>query len=168
MKRRGCVQALSLAILLVTLASSTFAQTSEAQRRIKQPVDESNLIVLKGNTHPLARPQFDRGAAPGGLPMNRMLLVLQHTPAQEAAIKDLLTEQQNQSLPQFHQWLTPQQYGQMFGPSDADVQTVTAWLESHGLAVTRVANGRHVIEFSGTAAQVQVDPEVRRVYLGEP
>ena len=155
MKRQRCVQALSLAILLVTLASSAFAQTSEAQRRIKQPVDESNLVVLKGNTHPLARPQFDRGAAPGSLPMNRMLLVLQHTPAQEAAIKDLLTEQQNQSLPQFHQWLTPQQYGQMFGPSDADVQTVTAWLESHGFAVTRVANGRHVIEFSGTAAQVQ-------------
>jgi subtilase family serine protease len=155
MKRQGCVQTLSLAILLLILATSTSAQTSEVQRRITQPVDESNLIVLKGNTHPLARPQYERGAAPGSLPMNRMLLVLQHTPQQEAAIKDLLAKQQNQSLPQFHQWLTPQQYGQMFGPSDADVQTVTAWLGSHGFAVTRVANGRHVIEFSGTAAQVQ-------------
>jgi len=155
MKRHGCVQALSLAILLVTLASSTSAQTSGVQRRITQPIDESNLIVLKGNTHPLARPQYDRGAAPGSLPMNRVLLVLQHAPQQEAAIKDLLGEQQNQSLPQFHQWLTPQQYGQMFGPSDADLQTVTAWLGSHGFEVTRVANGRHVIEFSGTAAQVQ-------------
>jgi subtilase family serine protease len=151
----GCVRALFLAILFFGSAGLTPAQTQDVQRRITQAIDETDRVVLQGNTHPMARPQFDRGAAPASLPMNRMLLVLRHTPEQEAAIKDLLAEQQNQSSPRFHQWLAPQQYGQMFGPSDADLQTVTAWLESHGFQVARVTNGRHVIEFSGTAEQVQ-------------
>ena len=37
---------------------------------------EPHLIRLRGNTHPLARRQFDRGRAPSNLRMNRMLLVL--------------------------------------------------------------------------------------------
>jgi hypothetical protein len=35
-----------------------------------------NLITLRGNVHPLARPQFDQGVAPDDLPMQRMLLLL--------------------------------------------------------------------------------------------
>jgi hypothetical protein len=104
--------------LIFSAAVVTMGQMASVQSRIAQAVDEKNLVTLKGNTHPMAAPQFDRGEAPGGLPMNRMLLVLQHTPAQEAAIKQLLAEQQNQGSPNFHNWLTPQQYGQMFGPSD--------------------------------------------------
>jgi trimeric autotransporter adhesin len=71
--------------------------------------------------------------------------VLQHTPAQEAAIKQLLAEQQNQGSANFHNWLTPQQYGQMFGPSDQDIQAITTWLQSHGFEVASVSPGRHVI-----------------------
>jgi hypothetical protein len=39
-------------------------------------VDEKNLAELKGNTHPLARPEFDRGTAPADLPMNVVSRVL--------------------------------------------------------------------------------------------
>jgi Pro-kumamolisin, activation domain/Bacterial Ig-like domain (group 3) len=43
----------------------------------------------------------------------------------------------------------------MFGPSDQDIQAITTWLQSHGFEVANVSPGRHVIEFSGTASQVQ-------------
>jgi hypothetical protein len=43
----------------------------------------------------------------------------------------------------------------MFGPSEQDIQTITTWLRSHGFEVANVSPGRHVIEFSGTASQVQ-------------
>ena len=141
--------------LLFGAAVATVGQTASVASRISSAVDEKNMVTLKGNTHPLATAQYDRGEAPGSLPMNRMLLVLQHTPAQEAAIKQLLAEQQNQGSPNFHNWLTPQQYGQMFGPSDQDIQTISNWLQSHGFEVANVSPGRHVIEFSGTASQVQ-------------
>jgi hypothetical protein len=123
--------------------------------RIIQRVDESAVVTLRGNTHPLAQPQFDRGAAPPDLPMERMLLVLKRSDAQEAALQALLDAQQDPGSPSYHQWLTPSAFGQQFGPSDLDIQAVATWLQSHGFQVTRVSQGRTVIEFSGTASQVQ-------------
>ncbi|MGB7023968.1 MAG: Ig-like domain repeat protein, partial [Candidatus Acidiferrales bacterium] len=131
------------------------AQTSGPKPLITQAVNETKLTRLAGNTHPLARPEFDRGAAPFSLPMQRMLLVLTRSTDQEAALQTLLQEQQDQSSPSFHKWLTPGEFGQQFGPSGQDVQTVATWLAAHGFQVTSVSNGRNVIEFSGTAAQVQ-------------
>ncbi|MGI8961076.1 MAG: protease pro-enzyme activation domain-containing protein [Bryobacteraceae bacterium] len=125
------------------------------QSRITQEVTDTRLVTLRGNTHPLARPVFERGSAPADLPLDRMLLVLKRGPAQESALKQLLDEQQDRFSPNYHKWLTPEQFGSRFGPSDQDIQTVTLWLESQGFQVARVANGRNTIEFSGTASQVQ-------------
>jgi subtilase family serine protease len=141
--------------LLMLLPPCTFAQTAPEPSRITQAVDEANLTVLKGNTYYLASAEYDRGAAPASLPMNRMLLVLQRSPSQEAALEQLLDQQQDHSSPNYHQWLTPQQFGQQFGPPDQDIQTITSWLQSHGFQVAEISNGRTVIEFSGTAGQVQ-------------
>jgi Pro-kumamolisin, activation domain len=121
--------------------------------RIIQAIDESIVTRLKGNTHPLARPQFDRGAAPANLPMDRMLLVLRRSPEQESALTKLLDEQQDKSSPNYHKWLMPEEFGQKFGPAHQDIQAVTSWLQSHGFQVAKVAKGRTVVEFSGTAAQ---------------
>jgi hypothetical protein len=118
-------------------------------------VNENALVTLRGNTHPLAQPQFDQGAAPPDLPMARMLLVLKRSDTQEAALEKLLDDQQDQNSQSYHQWLTPDAFGQQFGPSDQDVQVVVAWLRFHGFQIGRVGRGRTVIEFSGTAAQVQ-------------
>jgi subtilase family serine protease len=119
-----------------------------------QPVNEAQRTVLKGNTHPLARPEFDLGSAPATLPMQRMLLVLKRSPQQESALKKLLDDQQDKHSSSYHKWLTPESFGQGFGPSDGDIQTITAWLQSHGFEV-RPTKGRTVIEFSGSASQVK-------------
>ena len=148
---RGCLVTAAFALL----SFAVFGQTSNVQPRITAAIDESRLTTLRGNTHPLARPEFDRGAAPDSLPMLRMLLVLQRSQAQESALETLMEQQQDKSSPNYHAWLTPQQFGQQFGPADADIQTITSWLESHGFTVNRVSNGRTVIEFSGTAGQVR-------------
>jgi len=123
--------------------------------RVTQAVDENNLVVLKGNVHPLARPEFDQGPAPLDLRLDRMLLVLKRSPEQEDALKKLLDDQQDRSSPQYRKWLTPEQFGRQFGLADADIQTVVIWLKSHGFRVSEVSRGRTVIEFFGTAAQVQ-------------
>lgn len=149
---RGCTLA---ATILFFAPGATFAQVSASRRRITEPIDETKLTTLRGNTHPLARPEFDRGAAPLSLPMERMLLVVKRSPEQEAALDTLLEQQQDASSPDYHVWLTPEQFGQQFGPSGQDIQTVTSWLQSHGFQVARVSNGRTVIEFSGSAGQVR-------------
>lgn len=142
-------------IAFVFFPALAAAQQAPVPARITGPVDPSSVTVLKGNVHPLARPEFDRGPAPASLQLNRMLLVLKRSPKQEAALDSLLDEQQDKSSPNYHQWLTPQQFGQQFGPADQDIQTIVTWLESQGFQVDRVANGRGAIEFSGNAGQVQ-------------
>jgi subtilase family serine protease len=121
---------------------------------ITQAIEESRLTTLKGNTHPLARPEFDLGTASSSLPMQRMLLVLRRSAEQEHGLRKLLDDQQDKASPSYHKWLTPEQYGRQFGPSDSDLQEITSWLQSHGFQVG-TTKGRTVLEFSGTAGQVE-------------
>ncbi len=154
-KKLLSIQFFALIVLLSIPALQASAQSAFTQSRITQAVDENKLTLLKGNVYPLARPEFDRGPAPSSLPMENMLLVLKRSPEQEAALDKLMAEQLDKSSPNFHKWLTPEQFGQQFGPSDQDIQTITSWLGSHGFQVVQVTNGRTVINFSGNAGQVQ-------------
>src|SRR6266700_1041497 len=136
-------------------STATAAQTATVPARITQAIDDTQLVRLQGNVHPLARPEFDRGAAADSTPMNRMLLLLQRSPDQEAALRQLMDEQQSKDSPNFHQWLTPDQFGKQFGPTDTDIQAITDWLTRHGFQGIKVAAGRTVIEFSGNVGQVR-------------
>ncbi len=145
----------TLFAIIPAISSRLSGQSNVAQSRITQPVDGGQLTVLQGNVHPMARADFDRGAAPASLPMDHMQLVLTRSPQQQIAVEALLAQQQDKSSPNYHKWLTPEQFGQQYGPSDQDVQKVTAWLQSQGFSVNKVANGRTTVDFSGTAGQVQ-------------
>jgi Pro-kumamolisin, activation domain/Bacterial Ig-like domain (group 3) len=154
-RSRTIIVYLAIIPVLAFFAPFASAQSLAIPSRIVQPVDEANRTVLTGNTYYLARAQYDKGAAPASLPMERMLLLLRRGADQESALEQLLQQQQNSASPNYHSWLTPQQFGAQFGPSAQDIQTVVSWLQSHGFAVNRVSNGATVIEFSGTAGQVQ-------------
>ena len=65
---------LAVASIALGFVSLCFAQSSSPSL-IRQPIDESQLVTLRGNTHPLARAQFDIGTASPDLQLNRMLLV---------------------------------------------------------------------------------------------
>jgi Pro-kumamolisin, activation domain/Bacterial Ig-like domain (group 3) len=144
-----------LVVFFCFVAVVSFGQQVSPRPLITRPVVESELTTLKGNTHPLAQPQFDIGAAAPEVPMNRMLLVLKRSPEQEYSLRTLLDNQQDKASAHYHKWLTPDQFGTAFGPADQDMQIVTGWLQSHGFEVNRVSRGRTVIEFSGTEAQIE-------------
>jgi subtilase family serine protease len=149
----------TIILWLLTAQAAVHAQTEAStvaapHGLITQTVDEAQLTTLKGNTHPLARPQFDLGTAPATLPMERMLLVLKRGAAQEDTLRKLLDDQQDKHSPSYHKWLTPEEFGRQFGPTDEDIATITAWLQSHGFQVG-TTKGRTVLEFSGSSSQVQ-------------
>jgi hypothetical protein len=127
----------------------------QAPARVVQLVDDAQRVALKGNVHPLARAEFDRGAVTDSQPINRILLLLKRSDEQEAALQQLLQSQQDKSTPSFHQWLTTQQFGVQFGLADVDLQAVTDWLTRQGFSIGKVYSSKMVIEFSGTAGQVQ-------------
>jgi subtilase family serine protease len=128
---------------------------SQPQDRITTFVDDEQRIVLSGNRHPSAIAQFDAGAVSPTYRMDRMVLTLLPDAAQQDALEQLLDAQHNPDSPYFHQWLTPEQYGERFGVSESDAAQVTAWLQAHGMEVAEVTAGRGSVVFSGSAAQVE-------------
>ena len=103
--------------------------------RITQVVDNSVLTTLKGNRHPLARPEFDQGPVNASLPADRMELVLKRSEGQEIALRQYLGSLQDPNSPQYRKWLTPEQFGTQYGVSDGDMQAVSTWLAGQGFTV---------------------------------
>jgi hypothetical protein len=136
-------------------AATRSAQAPRIPARVTQKVDESNRLTLRGNVHPMARTQFDRGAVVESQPATHMALALKRSDEQEAALRQLLDQQQDKSSPNYHKWLTPDQFGKQFGPADTDIQAVTDWLTSRGFSNIKVSPGRTRVEFSGNIGQVQ-------------
>lgn len=71
------------------------------------------------------------------------------TPAR-AAVEDQL----DKSSPEFHQWLSPENFGAKYGRAESDVEKTVNWLTASSFKVEGVSSDRMKIEFSGTAAQI--------------
>jgi hypothetical protein len=149
----------SLASLTVAAAHQGFSQ-DQANRRdkpilIAQPIDESKLIRLRGNTRPEARTEFDRGRVDDSLPLDHMLLQLKRAPELEQELDEYIDGLTDKSSPNFRQWLTAAQQGEMFGLAQQDLNTITNWLQSYGFTVDYVYPNQMVIDFSGTAGDIR-------------
>jgi len=123
--------------------------------RIVERIDETSLVTLKGNTHPAANAKNDQGRVSPDLPMTDLILVLSRDSAQQAAFDKFVASQYDADSPSFHHWLTPDEVGADFGPSESDVATVESWLTGHGFSIGEVTKDRLSIRFSGKAAQVE-------------
>ncbi|HEY6292416.1 MAG TPA: S53 family peptidase [Terriglobia bacterium] len=142
--------------------------SSSAVPRIVEPVDESRLVQLRGNTHPLARPEFDRGAVEDSVLLDHMLLQLKRSPEQEQALEEFIDRLHDPHSAQYHKWLTPSEFGEKFGPSAQDIETVTNWLQLRGFQVNVVYPSGMAVDISGTAAQVRhaFHTEIHRYSVG--
>ncbi|MBZ5645968.1 MAG: S53 family peptidase [Acidobacteriia bacterium] len=136
---------------LLLAASTALAQ---GYNRIPTTIDEAR-TALRGNVHPLAQARFDTGKVAGSFPLQRITLFFNRTAAQEADLDNLLREQMDPSSPNYHKWLTPEQYADRFGASEGDLARTADWLQAQGFTIVEKARGRQYIAFSGTAAQVQ-------------
>ena len=151
----------SLVIVLAVLATSrrVDAQSPEpslpaAAPQISGPIVESNLQRLSGNPSPSAETSRDLGRVANDFPQEHILMMLRRGAAQQQALDHFMQQQYDPHSANFHKWLTPEQYGALFGPSTEDLERITGWLTQHGFTVNRVAAGRTFIDFSGTAGQV--------------
>jgi len=148
-------------LMVVGMGGWTAARAQEAVgappilSQITRPINERELVKLRGNTRPEVHTGFDLGPVDSQLQMQRILLVLKRSPAQDAALAEFNARQLDPGSPDFHHWLTPEEFGALYGPSDNDIQTVTAWLQNQGFTIDNVSKGRVFIEFSGTAGVVQ-------------
>src|SRR5713226_6271115 len=146
-------------VVLAVLVAAPYVQAQvesgvQARPRITQSIEETNRFALEGNTHPEANPANDRGAVANDFPMEHMLLQLKRSPEQEQALQQFIDGLNRKGSPNFHRWLTAQEFGERFGLAKPDLEAVVGWLGSHGFRVNVVYPSGMLIDFSGTAAQV--------------
>jgi pro-kumamolisin-like protein len=153
----GCILA-SVAVL-IPLSLSSIAETARGGSHTARPViteqiDDARTIVLRGNVRADISPERDLGPVEDGLQM-RLYLVLRRSPEQQGALDNLIARQQQPTAAEYHQWITPQQFGERFGVSEQDIAKISAWLESRGMRVNSVMNNASFIDFSATARDVR-------------
>ena len=152
MFRRFVPPSLTIPAFVLALSCTASAQTPAL---ITSPINEANLVTLAGNTRPEANAANDLGRVSDDLAMPHMLLQLQRSPQQDAALDDFIQQLNNPKSSNYHQWLTASQFGARFGLAQNDLIAISGWLQSHGFTVDTVYTGGMSIDFSGTAGQVR-------------
>jgi subtilase family serine protease len=126
-----------------------------ARPRIMEEIYDSVTVRIPDSTPRVLRNAVDQGPMEGSTKLGPMFLILKSSPEQEQALQTLLNEQQDKRSPNYHRWLTPDEFGAAFGVEESDLQQISDWLTNHGFTVNNVARGRRSVTFSGTAAQVE-------------
>lgn len=143
-------------ILAITVLLGLAAlPVNSAPAATHRAIDDRDTVVLHGNVHRLARPEFDSGPTDASLPMEGMILTLRLSPDRQARLDSHLAELQNPASPNFHRWLSPEEFAASYGPQPGDIEAITGWLTSHGFTIDEIAKGRAWINFSGPVSSVE-------------
>src|SRR5271155_1460120 len=155
--RRGLGWVLCCAIFLAASAGFQRVAGAVSQPRalITQAISDANLVTLAGNLRAEANSANDRGVAAADLPLEHMMLQLRRSPEQEQALETYIDQLEDAKSPNYHRWLTAQEFGERYGVAASDLATITAWVKSHGFTVNRVYPSGTSIDFSGNAGQVR-------------
>src|SRR5579863_1688542 len=155
--------------VLAALFICLFASVLPAQQdRIPSTIDARRSVVLRGSVPRRAEPKYDVGPVEPDFRLGNITLIMRPSATQQAALEQLLVEQQDPSSPHYHNWLTAEAYAERFGPTAADMEKISAWLRSQGFALQYTARGRDFISVSGTASQVKaaLNTEIHRYRMG--
>ena len=151
---RSKIAAHLLAIALFAAVADHSAY-SQAVPQVTSAIDSRSYSPLKGSVHALVRNGAkDLGVVPDDTPTGTLTLLLQRPAAQEQQLEQYLREVHTPGSPNYHKWITPQQFGNPYGVADSDLSAVQSWLESQGLKIEKVSSSKNTIEFSGTAGLV--------------
>ena len=163
---------LSLELFAVFVFSSLSTVCRNAQRRVADHGGRgrNQADLARGNTHPLARPQFDRGRHPQACRWTACCSFSNAAP-HNRLLSNNCCRTAGPCIAQLSQMAHARRIRPAVRPADQDIQTITSWLQSHGFQVGNVSNGRTVIEFSGTAgsgagSSSHFDSPIRRQWRG--
>jgi subtilase family serine protease len=134
-------------------AAGTIGLLSKPQ--ITQAPNNNNRIAIPGNVSPYAIAANDQGRVNDSTALDHMQLQLKRSADREQALQTLMQQQLTKGSPNYHNWLTNEQLGEQYGPSQMDIDTVSSWLTSQGFKVNKVYQNGMTIDFTGNAGQVR-------------
>jgi subtilase family serine protease len=114
--------------------------------------DPNQRVALSGQIVPLVqKAQFLQATDPNQQLDLSIGLQLRNS----AELDSLLSTIYDPNSPQYHDYLTPDQFDSLFAPTADQVQQVVTFLQSQSLTITSVAPNNLLIDATGTVAQVQ-------------
>jgi hypothetical protein len=116
---------------------------------------EGGLVTLSGNTRPEATAINDRGPVADDFRLEHMMLLLRRSAPQEQALEQYIEQLTDPHSPNYHRWLTAQEFGERYGLAQGDLDSIIEWLESCGFTVNGVYSNHVLIDFSGTVGMVR-------------
>ena len=140
---------------VVLVAAVAVCNAATPPRRIYSEIKTGETFRLLGNTKPKLAQMRDLGEVSHAQVLPRITMHFAMTDQQLEDLDQLLRQQQSPSSPQYHKFLTPEEYGARFGLNPEDIAKVTAWLQGEGFSEIAVARGQNFVTFSGTTGQVQ-------------
>ena len=150
--RRGTIPRSLFSVFLaagVVAAETASAQNVPVTQGFSQPVTGlSALNTLDNFSVTNSTANVVRASQPMnlsiGLPLNN-----------QGALSNLLQQLYDPASTNYQQFLTPDQFTAMFGPTTNDYQAVINYVQSYGLTVTATYSNRMVLDVSGTVPQVE-------------
>jgi subtilase family serine protease len=82
-------------------------------------------------------------------------LTFKRSSPQQDDLRKLMAEQQDRKSPQYHKWLTPEEFADRFGLATGELAQIRNWLKGEGFRIDSVARSRTQISFSGTVARIE-------------
>ncbi len=145
--QRTFVRQLAITSVVIALVSiSVLSAAFIARARQNSP------YMLASQTVPLVSRAHLLGAANAQQQLN-LSIGLQLRNRQE--LQTLLSDQSNPRSPRYHQFLSPQQFVDEFGPTTDQQQQVIDFLHQHELSITHISSNRLLIDASATVAQAE-------------
>jgi len=154
-KQRKGLHSRRLQVVLTALLFPVPALVAQTPALVTVPIDAGDRVELANTVRQELRNAADLGRADNNQQLTGILLSFAKTPAQEAALQELLADQQNPASPEYHRWLTPEQFGDRFGANPEDIAKVVQWLSGAGFSNIQVANGKNSVTFNGKVATVE-------------
>jgi subtilase family serine protease len=130
-----------LSIFFCLAANAGFAQSAS-----------SSSAAIANNTPGFIKQAKDLGPADPSAIISVTAWLKLHN---ENKLDQLVGQQYQKGSPNFHKWITQNQFNSTFGPTSQEVKAVQNFLTAHNLAVVEIAENNMYVKVQGTVADVQ-------------
>src|ERR1039457_477219 len=124
---------LALSLFSQAIFAATVFTNARPVARVTKQVNNGKRTVLYGHVpNVVANASAVGGARDMGrldpkTAMQGMRIVLRSSPDQSRELRRIIDEQQDKRTANFHQWVTPEEFGNYFGVDEQDIKQVTDW-----------------------------------------
>ena len=134
------------------VASLMLIAVSFLAMRVVVRADQNSRMLLSGQEVPLIRQAH---LVQNTNPTQQLNLSIGMQLRNSSDLDSLLRAIYDPNSSQYHQYLSPDQFNQLFAPTSDQVQQVVLYLQSQGMTVTSIAPNNVLIDATATVAQVQ-------------